>query len=145
MKPKINISKEYYELNIPQVKKKFGKGLKYIGDFCIKNIHREWTDTPVAVFYQPFPDVEKGHSEYFGLFTRNGKLIITNAESFKSEGFTGVYNNDKTQILISGWRHDYKTLEDGTMIDGGRDYCRYSSLHALVKLKVVKDKFIIEK
>jgi hypothetical protein len=56
-------------------------GAQYMGYWTIKR-GLNWSDQPADVFYQPNPDVSKGHSHYFGMFrTFEGQVMITNAES----------------------------------------------------------------
>ena len=109
---------------------------QYMGFWCTKRPDGNWNERPVEVFYQPNPDLEKGHSHYFGLLVDHlDRVMITNAESAFSEPMTGVICEDG-EVLISRYRHDYRTKGD-RMVDGGRDYTR-SSLHPTA-LVIVKD------
>lgn len=115
-------------------------GAKYLGFWCTKSLDGNWNETPVDVFHQPNPDTSKGHSEYFGMFRRGDRVWITNAESAFSEPMTGVICDDG-KVLISRYRHDYRTKGD-RMIDGGRDYTR-RSLHPTATVTVVDGNFVI--
>ena len=120
-------------------------GARYMGPWSILR-QSVWTIDPVDVFYQPNPDVSKGHSHYFGMFrTFEGQAMITNAESAFSEPITGLLTNDG-EVLVSRYRYDY--VEKGPyMIDGGRDYLRTSGSNAdgkLVKVTVVDGEFQFE-
>jgi hypothetical protein len=116
-------------------------GAKYLGFWCTKRLDGSWNETPVDVFHQPNPDTSKGHSEYFGMFRRGEGVWITNAESAFSEPMTGVICDDG-EVLVSRYRHDYRTKCD-RMIDGGRDYTR-RSLHPTATVTVVDGNFVIK-
>ena len=120
-------------------------GAKYMGYWAIR-LESGWSDTPVDVFYQPNPDVSKGHSHYFGMFrTFEGQVMITNAESAFSEPITGLLTDDG-EVIVSRYRHDYIT-KGPYMIDGGRDYLRTSGNTAdgkLVKVTVENGEFVFE-
>ena len=120
-------------------------GAKYMGYWTIKR-GLNWSDQPVDVFYQPNPDVSKGHSHYFGMFrTFEGQVMITNAESAFSEPITGLLTDDG-EVIVSRYRHDY--VEKGPyMIDGGRNYLRTSGSNSdgkLVRVTVVNSEFVFE-
>lgn len=143
---KVNHSKGYYPLNIEKCEKKYNA--KYIGDFQTKRKDGSWNDKPCAIFYVENPDISKGHSNYLGLFAKYitdeySELSITNGLSAVEEPFTAI-QADNGEYVISSYRHDYRVSNDGSvMIDGGRDYNRYTSDKKLVKLKLNKDKFEI--
>jgi len=133
-------------INIPVLQKYYGA--VYIGDFCLKTKSGGWSDMPVAVFYQPNPKTELGHTHYFGLFVMgddNDTLMITNAESAFSEPIVGIIADDG-EVIFSRYRHDYHTSRDGSVfVDGGRDYVRFSGgQQRVVKLVIDKDKLVID-
>ena len=118
-------------------------GAKYMGYWCTKRLNGEsWNDNPVDVFYQPNPDIEKGHKHYFGLFIQNGSLYITDATSAFSDPITGIETNDG-EVIVSRFRHDY-VEKDEYMIDGGRDYFRTSG-GPVVQVRVEGSEFFIER
>ena len=112
---------------------------KYMGYWTIKGKDGEWTEEPVDVFYNPNPDVSKGHSHYFGLFLKNNSLMITNAESAFSGPIVGVECEDG-EVLVSRFRHDY-VMKGNKFIDGGRDYTRHSEDSDTVFIVAKNDKF----
>ena len=114
-------------------------GGKYIGYWAIKNTRGDWNESPVDVFYQSNPDTRKGHTHYFGIFTRNGQVFITNAESAFSEPITGVLTEDG-EVIVSRYRHDYVT-KGSKMIDGGRDYVKSSAGGPFVNVVVNDGEF----
>jgi hypothetical protein len=119
------------------------KGAEYMGFWCTKRSDGSWNESPVDVFYQPNPNLEAGHSHYFGLFVDHvNRVMITDASSAFSEPMTGVICEDG-EVLVSRYRHDYRTKGD-RMVDGGRDYVR-SSLHPTATVTVVDGKFVIER
>lgn len=150
MKTTFNVSKNYWGLNIEKIEK--DKEAKYIGDFCLKDMKGNWTEIPVSIFYVESPDVEQGHSHYFGLYFRFigpdfeplQTAYITKGDSAFEEPLTGIIADDG-EVVISCYRHDYRESTDkSVMIDGGRDYNRYRG-HSdrLVKVGVEKDKLHI--
>lgn len=135
-------------INIPTLEEHYGG--KFIGDFCLKTKNGGWSERPIAVFYQPNPDVEAGHSHYFGLLVDNlspdtGSLMITNAESAFSEPISGIIT-DEGEILFSRYRHDFRqSLNGECFIDGGRDYCRFGGgSYRIVQLLIDKDKLVVD-
>ena len=120
-------------------------GAQYMGYWTIKR-ESGWSDQPVDVFYQPNPDVSKGHSHYFGMFrTLEGKVMITDAASAFSEPMTGLLTEDG-EVIVSRYRHDC-VIKGPYMIDGGRDYLRTSGNNAdgkLVEVTVVNGAFELE-
>jgi hypothetical protein len=98
---------------------------KYVGEFCLRNRDNSWSESPVAVFYQPDPDVSKGHTHYFGIFKRSdGVALITNASSAAEVDIQGIQYGD--EIIYSRFRHDCRSDSTGSVfVDGGRDYLRW--------------------
>jgi len=120
-------------------------GAQYMGYWTIKR-ESGWSDQPVDVFYQPNPDVNKGHSHYFGMFrTFKGDAMITKADSAFSEPITGLLT-ENGEVIVSRYRHNC-VVKGPFMIDGGRDYLRTSGNSAdgkLVKVTVVNGEFQFE-
>ncbi len=114
---------------------------KYMGPWCTKRLNGNWNERPVDVFYQPNPDIEKGHKNYFGMFVQDGTVWITDATSAFSDTITGIICEDG-EVIVSRYRHDY-VEKDGRMIDGGRDYVR-ASLHPSASVTVVDGNFVVE-
>ena len=137
-----DIPKDGYWLkneSIRKVEKKYGA--KYMGYWSIRTKNGGWSDSPVDVFYQPNPDVSKGHTNYFGIFFRNETLYICEASS-AFEDITGIVDPSTNEVLVSRYRHDC-VMKNDIMIDGGRDYIRRSTNGKLVKITADKDKFVI--
>lgn len=122
VKPWINVGESEYS-NVFDIKKvEEIRNAKYVGDFCIKTPNGNWSDMPVAVFYQETPP--EGYGHYFGLFTRNGSPLICDASSTVGIPIAAVQADDG-EIIYSRFRHDFRTSRDGTVsIDGGRDYTK---------------------
>lgn len=87
------------------------------------------------IFYRSTPHPEFGN-KYFCLFFRGDDMYVANADGIENLTF-GVVENDEGQLEYSQSRHDYKSFNNGNMIDGGRDYIRSS--HTGVKIHVVRD------
>lgn len=141
----------FSENNIKTIEEKYGA--KYIGYFCTRKSNGAWNDLPVDVFYQPNPDVSKGHSHYFGMFRQIGNVYITDAISITENPMLGVIANDG-EVVVSRYRHDYRRSNDGSVfIDGGRDYTKYgwddssgnvdAILPKLTEVKIVKDQLVV--
>lgn len=145
---KVNISKNYYPLDIKKCEEYFKA--KYIGDFQVKNYNDEWSSMPVAVFYCAKPDISKNHKHYIGLFlpiittdpVQLGPLSVTDATSAVKEPFIGI-QADNGEIVISCYTHDYRTSTDGSVnIDGGREYTKCNNTERLIKIQLIKNKFV---
>jgi hypothetical protein len=124
--------------NITYVEKKYGA--TFIGDFPVKLKNGNWGQAG-AVFYQPNPDVSKGHTNYFGLAITDTGAVIYNASYLLDTNFSGVKVGD--EYIWSRHVHDYREVLGG-FIDGGFDYFRHSVPLDTVMLKIEKDK-IVEK
>jgi hypothetical protein len=119
-------------------------GAKYMGYWAIHGTaDYSWSSNPVDVFYQPNPDVSKGHSHYFGMFrNEDDKIMICNAESAFSDPITGILTDDG-EVIVSRYRRDF-VLKGNYFVDGGRDYIR-SSGGEFVNVTVKNGEFVLEK
>jgi hypothetical protein len=118
-------------------------GAKYMGYWAIYgSADYSWSEIPVDVFYQPNPNVSKGHSHYFGMYRDGLKAMITNAESAFSDLITGILTDDG-EVIVSRYRRDF-VLKGNYFIDGGRDYIR-SSGGEFVNITVKNGEFVLEK
>ena len=99
---------------------KDGVPVKYVMTSELPNM-----DKVVDIFYRETPHPEFGNL-YFGIFEGAYELTyIINADNID-----GVYvpavEDDNGELQYSSFRHDYKSFNNGNMIDGGRDYTRHS-------------------
>lgn len=150
MKTEITVCKNYNGVNKEKVEEKYDA--KYMGDFCLKMKDGSWGEKPASIFYVENPDIEKGHTHYFGIFNtfklvdgevKYDKTFITKGDSAFEDDLVGAVA-DNGEIVISCFRHDYVESKDKSVfIDGGRDYVRHTLGCKLVKIKVEKDQFII--
>lgn len=80
----------------------------------------------VDVFYRATPHPEFGN-RYFGLyrnhFAAGSQIMITNADVIEELEF-GMIEDSNSNLHYSAHRHDYKVVDNGNMIDGGRAYVR---------------------
>lgn len=80
----------------------------------------------VDVFYRETPHPQFGNC-YFGLYRNHyaagAQIMITNADVIEELEFAMV-EDSKGVLYYSAHRHDYKVLDNGNMIDGGRAYVR---------------------
>jgi len=81
---------------------------------------------PVDVFYRETPHPEFGN-RYFGLYRAvlTGDTMITNADRVEDHTFACVKDADGN-LHYSQDRHDFISLDNGNIIDGGRAYVRTS-------------------
>lgn len=96
------------------------------------------SDVPMDIFYRETPHPKFGN-RYFGLFYRKELLMITSADKVEELEF-GMVECDGN-YYYSQSHHDYKVLENGNMIDGGRSYIR-SSAGCVVVMRIINGKFI---
>ena len=114
--------------------KKDGVDVKYV---CTTDLNA--SDVPVDVYYRETPHPEFGN-RYFGLYWDDVRncLMITNADVVESFEFGMIEQDGK--YYYSQSHHDYKTLDNGKMIDGGRMYIKSSGCDLV--MRVVNGKFI---
>lgn len=84
----------------------------------------EFGDTIADIFFRETPHPEFGN-KYFAILFRDDVPYIVNADKVENFSF-GMVINDEGDLEYSRSRHDYKSFENGNMIDGGRDYIRSS-------------------
>jgi hypothetical protein len=114
---------------------------KYVFESQLKLRSDQWSDFSAAVFYTEEPHPEG--SNWFGIWERDGRLMISNAISAVEEPFFGVLA-ENGDIIYSRHAHDLRESDDKTVfIDGGRSHCRHDLIHEVVKLKVVRDKVVV--
>ena len=122
--PQFDIAKvvKHYE-------EKDGVAIKYV---CTSDITA--SDVPFDIFYRDTPHPEFGN-RYFGLYlnTRTGNLMITGADKIEDLEF-GLVADSVGDLHYSQTHHDYKVLDNGNMIDGGRAYIRTSNGADLYKV-----------
>jgi hypothetical protein len=139
----MNLDKKPYWLNeegIGIIEEKYNA--KFMGSWAIKRSDGIWTEEPVDVFYVENPDTSKGHTNYFGIFVKQGEAYITEASTAFSEPIIGRVTRNG-EVLVSRFRHDFQS-KDGVMIDGGRDYVRSSLDGQAVEIKVDHGEFLFK-
>jgi hypothetical protein len=126
---------------------------RYVCETAIKNISGQWSEQPVAVFWNKDPAniPAGGSSPWFGMFHRFASwqeyedppreplLYITNAISVIGETIQGIIA-DNGDVIYSRYRHDYRHSPDGSVwIDGGRDYTRTGPCpNGMVDLQIIE-------
>jgi hypothetical protein len=112
-----------------------GVPVKYV---CTTDLRA--SDVPVDVYYRKTPHPEFGN-HYFGLYYDNyrGQAMICNADIIEELEF-GMVKDKEGTFHYSQSHHDYKKLDNGKMIDGGRAYVRSSG--GAVIMRVIKGKFV---
>ena len=115
---------------------KDGVEVKYV---CTTDLNA--SDVPVDVFYRPTPHPQFGN-RYFGIYYDHVRdcTMITNADVVEELEFGMIEQNG--EYYYSQSHHDYKTLDNGKMIDGGRAYIRSSG--GTISMYVKNGKFYIK-
>jgi hypothetical protein len=116
------------DIAIDHYSKKDGVDIKYV---CTTDLHH--SDVPVDIFYRETPHPEFGN-KYFGLYISSEGLIISNADKIEDFSF-GMVEDDNGDLQYSQFHHDYKSFKNGNMIDGGRNYVRFSGKMNIYKVK----------
>lgn len=116
-------NKSSQPLNLPLCEEHYNA--IFVGDFCVKTKDGSWSEIPIAIFYQPNPNFELGHTHYFGLFVvHDNQIAITKGDSAFEEPITGIIADDG-EVIFSRYRHDFvRSHDQSVFIDGGRDYVR---------------------
>lgn len=133
----------FNEKEIKKIEKKYK--VTYIGDFD-KHIKRgDYSIYPASLFYQPNPDVQKGHSNYLAIersVREPSKIILFNGEQCIKDPLPAI-SDGKGNIYVSCFNYDFKSIP-GThfFIDGGR-HCTRISGDKLINVRFNKDKLEI--
>jgi hypothetical protein len=100
---------------------KDGVPVTYVCTTDLKN-----SDVPIDIFFRASPHPQFGN-RYFGIFLHpiENTTMICNADMVEDLVF-GVVENDDGLLEYSRSHHDYKSFQNGNMIDGGREYIRAS-------------------
>jgi hypothetical protein len=102
------------------------------------------SDTPIDIFYRETPHPKFGN-RYFGIVPNfeDGSYTIFNADRVEDLTF-GLVEDDDGNLQYSRSHHDYKSFDNGNMIDGGREYLRSSfnkvDIYVIRSGKMVKNK-----
>lgn len=139
---KINYGTSEQPLDISAVENHYG--VKYIGDFCLRNRDGGWCNWSAAIFYQDNPNIDLGHTHYMAAYVDRGRVYVSKGDSAFAEPIVGVVADDG-EIIYSRYRHDYRTSSDNSVyIDGGRDYVRTDGIGKTVQLVIDKDKLVVQ-
>jgi len=109
---------------------------------CTTDLKR--SDTPIDIFYRETPHPKFGN-RYFGIVPNfeDGSYTIFNADRVEDLTF-GLVEDDDGNLQYSRSHHDYKSFDNGNMIDGGREYIRSSfnrvDIYVVRNGKMVKNK-----
>lgn len=82
------------------------------------------SDQPVDVFYRRTPHPIFGN-HYFGIMFKGESAYIMNADVVDGFNICCVEDDDGN-LQYSQSHHDYLSFDNGSMIDGGRAYNRWS-------------------
>ena len=101
------------------------------------------SDRPADIFYRNTPHPTFGN-RYFGIAVNyeDGSYTIFNADEIESFTF-GLVEDDDGNLQYSQSHHEYKSFDNGNMIDGGRRYIRSSRNN--VSIYVVRDGKMVER
>ena len=96
----------------------------------------------VDVFYRETPHPEFGN-KYFGIYRNmyaaGAQIMITNADVIEELDF-GMVKDSNGDLHYSAHRHDYKVVDNGNMIDGGRAYVKTNC--SVQNFRVVNGEFV---
>lgn len=106
---------------------KDGVDVKYV---CTTDLMQ--SDRPYDIFYRETPHPEFGN-RYFGLTTKDGHILITDADMIETMEFGMIADRDGN-LWYSQSHHDCLFI-DGSMIDGGRKYLRSSGRAWIYKVR----------
>lgn len=95
-----------------------------------------YTPYSVSYFFNPSPDTTKGHTNFFIVYKSSDTLMISDGSNILDLEFHAI--GDDSEIIFSRTRHDYRSLEDGSSIDGGRDYCKINSTKDQITVYLLK-------
>ena len=98
------------------------------------------SNSAIDIFYRETTHPEFGN-KYFGIRPNcgDGSYSIFNAD--KIEEFTfGMIEDDDGNLQYSQSHHDYKSFDNGNMIDGGRSYIRSSG--KVIYYKIIDGKMV---
>ena len=114
----------------------------FMGAWAVKDDNGKWSEEPVDIFYVRDPDLEAGHSNYFGIFFKEEDCYICNGATAFSEPMAGMVDGD--EVKVSRYRHDCVYSEDENFfIDGGRDCTRLGGNPEVRTVIVDADQFIV--
>jgi hypothetical protein len=99
------------------------------------------SDRPVDIFYRETPH-PAFNNRYFGIAVNfeDGSYVIFNADPVEEFTF-GMVEDDDGNLQYSQYHHNYKSFDNGNMIDGGRSYIRHSGN---LKVYIVRDGEMIQ-
>lgn len=103
----------------------------------------EWNNT--LIFYNPRPDLDKGHSHYYGISVIKGVCVICNAKDIVENVVIHCIKSEDHWVY-SHHCHDMISGDDG-WIDGGFEYikvmCKSEQIPDIKSFKIVDGEFEI--
>jgi len=122
---------------IQHYSEKDGVNISYV---CTTDLRT--SDLPVDIFYRDNPH-PKFENRYFGIFYsyNTDNYMICDADVVENLSF-GLIEDDNGDLQYSQSQHDYKSFDNGNMIDGGRAYIRSSNS---VDIYVIRDGKMVER
>jgi len=95
--------------------------------------------SPVDVYYSKDGPHPKFGNRYFGLFRRNEKTYICDADKVESLTFACL-PDEEMNLHYSQSGHDFRKVRENLFIDGGRGYTRVvGDVHVACEIFVVRD------
>lgn len=107
-------------IGVGAVLKKYNTA-QYVGQFPLKTRDGNFTDFHAEVFYEPNPNRELGHSNYFAIYSQMGGVYIIGAEHVEKLVLS-VYTDSEGDLIYSRYQHDFRSFKSSTgeiSIDGG--------------------------
>jgi hypothetical protein len=101
----------------------------------------EMSDVPMDIFYRETPHPQFGN-RYFAIYFKSYSTpMIRSADNIEDFTF-GMVEDDDGNMQYSQSHHDYKSFNNGNMIDGGRQYIRSNKTP---QIYIIQDGLMIEK
>ena len=89
------------------------------------------------IFYRATPHPQFGNryfAIYRNMYAAGAQIMITNADCIEDLKF-GMIADSVGALHYSAHRHDYKVVDNGNMIDGGRAYIRSNTATIVMRIK----------
>jgi hypothetical protein len=120
---------------IEHYSEKDGVEIKYV---CTSALGSE--ASAMDIFYRDTPHPEFGN-RYFGIFPKGdysgnnaAMTMITNADAIEGQ-IIAMIEDINGDLVYSQHRHDFRMMNNGNMIDGGRAYVRANGMIHNFKVK----------
>ena len=133
--------KHYPVFDVEKVFNEFaarGENIRYV---CTTEL--DTCNFPIDIFIRDDGPHPQFGNLYFGLYTQGGQTFICNADSVETLEFACLDSSNGT-YHYSQYRHDFREVEDGVFIDGGRAYSRIVGTIKKCRFFVIRDGYFVD-